>query len=43
MKKLPFSLDLEGKVVVVTGGSKGIGAEIVKTLALEGYKVVLNY
>ncbi len=32
-----------GKVVVVTGGSKGIGAEIVKTLANEGYKIVLNY
>ena len=31
------------KVVVVTGGSKGIGAEIVKTLANEGYKIVLNY
>ncbi len=32
-----------GKVVVVTGGSKGIGAEIVKTLTNEGYKIVLNY
>ena len=31
------------KVVVVSGGSKGIGAEIVKTLANEGYKIVLNY
>ena len=31
------------KVVVVTGGSKGIGAEIVKTLANEGYNIVLNY
>lgn len=31
------------KVVVVTGGSKGIGAQIVKTLANENYKVVLNY
>ena len=31
------------KVVIVTGGSKGIGAEIVKTLAHEGYKIVLNY
>lgn len=31
------------KVVIVTGGSRGIGAEIVKTLAHEGYKIVLNY
>jgi len=31
------------KVVIVTGSSKGIGAEIVRTLALEDYKVVLNY
>lgn len=31
------------KVVVVTGSSRGIGAQIVKTLANENYKVVLNY
>lgn len=31
------------KVAVVTGGSRGIGAEIVKTLANENYKVILNY
>lgn len=31
------------KVVVVTGGSRGIGAEIVKLLAKLGYKVILNY
>ena len=30
------------KVVVVTGGSRGIGAQIVKTLANENYKVILN-
>lgn len=30
-------------VVVVTGGSRGIGAQIVKTLANENYKVILNY
>lgn len=31
------------KVIIVTGGSRGIGAEIVKYLALENYNVILNY
>ena len=31
------------KVIIVTGGSRGIGAAIVRLLANEGYKVVLNY
>lgn len=31
------------KVIVVTGGSRGIGAEIVKELARMGYTVILNY
>ena len=31
------------KVVIVTGGSRGIGANIVKELANTGYKVILNY
>jgi 3-oxoacyl-[acyl-carrier protein] reductase len=34
---------LDGKVVVVTGGSKGIGAEIAKQFAAEGAAVVVNY
>ncbi len=34
---------LEGKVAIVTGASKGIGASIAKHMALEGASVVVNY
>ena len=34
---------LDGKVAVVTGGSKGIGASIAKALADEGASVVVSY
>lgn len=34
---------LDGKIAVVTGASKGIGAEIAKHLAAEGAAVVVNY
>lgn len=36
-------MDTNKKVAIVTGGAKGIGEAIVKTLSNDGYYVVINY
>ena len=40
---MPVSLSLEGKVALVTGGSRGIGAAIVRMLVDAGARVFFNY
>src|SRR5271154_4719352 len=42
-RRFLMSQKLSNKVAIVTGASKGIGAEIAKHLAAEGASVVVNY
>jgi len=43
MEKRGIVLSLEGRVAVVTGGSRGIGAAIVRLFTAAGAQVVFNY
>jgi 3-oxoacyl-[acyl-carrier protein] reductase len=40
---MPDALDFTGKVVLVTGSSRGIGAEMIKAFGAHGAKCVVNY
>jgi len=41
--KAKAGLELDGKIVVITGGSRGIGAETARRMAAAGANVVINY
>ena len=43
MALMPRSEQLKGKVALVIGGSRGLGAAIGQTLALQGCSVLVNY
>ena len=38
-----MNIDLSGKTALITGGARGIGAAISRTLALAGAKVIINF
>jgi len=40
---MPDAFDFTGKVVLVTGSSRGIGAEMIKAFGAHGAKCVVNY
>ncbi len=43
MSELGHSMNLQGNVAIVTGGSRGIGRAVVERLAQSGVHVIINY
>src|SRR5690242_11806138 len=43
MEKIPMTNTLKGKVALVTGGSRGIGAASARALADQGADVAISY
>jgi NAD(P)-dependent dehydrogenase (short-subunit alcohol dehydrogenase family) len=40
---MAFEINLDGQIALVTGGARGIGAEVCRQMAIAGANIVINY